>query len=97
MLCNCFACSACGGFEGSLPNHCPGVHISTIDQDLICNGTLDYDGQRWIKRERREWEKEDPAKDAEVEAAIIRLNWEQASRQLGQLFQEAPNIRKRSD
>jgi hypothetical protein len=94
MLCNCFACSTCGGFEGTLTRVCPGIKVDDAYLDLVYKASLDYDGKRWINRPREEWEKPvDPAMSDVVDEAVRRLNWEQASRQLSQLFQEAPNIR----
>jgi hypothetical protein len=97
MLCNCFYCGVCGGFEGTLTKECPGYKVHDLDLDLVYKATLDYQEGRWINRPRLAWEHPfEPSKNNEVDAAVTRLNWDLASRQLSKLFGEAPNVRKRS-
>jgi hypothetical protein len=87
MLCNLFYCGVCGGFEGSLPTHCPGYKISEDDQQLIYQATLDFRDGQWINRPYHDWEaKVRPhpqdqkrldhlnAEQPKVEEAVARLN-----------------------
>jgi hypothetical protein len=44
-----FACTVCGGTEGSLPTDCPLVHMTQQQQDDVYKGTTDYrDGRGWV-------------------------------------------------
>lgn len=48
-LCNLFVCSVCGTAEGSLTTDCPGVSVSSDDQDRIYrDGNLDFRDGKWV-------------------------------------------------
>jgi hypothetical protein len=43
-----FACTVCGGFEGSLPTDCPGFKMTEEQEHRVYRGLLDYrDGREW--------------------------------------------------
>lgn len=46
--CCLFCCTVCGGAEGSLPFHCPGVRMTVAQMDAVYAGTLDYRNGRWL-------------------------------------------------
>jgi hypothetical protein len=48
-VCNLFICSVCGGAEGSLASECPGVQLTTEQQDEIYAGTLDFKNGEWVR------------------------------------------------
>lgn len=73
-LCNLFYCTVCQGAEGSLPSECPGKPISEENQQLIYQGTLDFQDGSWINRPLKRWEELDPAKDLQCELAAVLLN-----------------------
>lgn len=41
-------CTVCGGAEASLPKDCPGVSMSSDQQDAVQAGRLDYIGGIWV-------------------------------------------------
>ena len=43
-----FLCGACGGAEGSLTTHCPGVPVGPDRLDLVYQGLIDYVNGRWL-------------------------------------------------
>jgi hypothetical protein len=44
-----FSCTACNGFEGTLPTDCPGVYMTEEQADAVYDGKLDYREERgWI-------------------------------------------------
>lgn len=43
-----FSCTVCGGAEGSLSTHCPGVALTDQQLDDIYAGKLDYKDGRFI-------------------------------------------------
>lgn len=40
-------CRRCGGFEGSLPTHCPGESMTLEQQDAVYADTLDFLRGKW--------------------------------------------------
>jgi hypothetical protein len=45
-----FACTVCGGAEGSLATDCPGVQMTPEQGDAVYAGTLDWrDGRGWVE------------------------------------------------
>jgi len=72
-------CTACDGFEGSLPTHCPGRKIGESDQQLIYKSTLDFRDGQWVNRSLESWEQSreyDPSQSVEIDRAVLRLNQE---------------------
>lgn len=44
-----FACTVCGGIEGSLTTDCPGKRMTEAEQDEVYAGRKDYrEGRGWI-------------------------------------------------
>lgn len=44
----CAACRICGGFEGTLTRVCPGVRMTSQQQDDVYAGNLDYRDEGWV-------------------------------------------------
>lgn len=45
-----FACTVCGGFEGTLTTYCPGEKVDDERLNEVYAGRLDYrDGRGWVK------------------------------------------------
>lgn len=44
-----WACTECGGFEGSMPTQCPKVDMSSQQRDLVYTGKADYRGGGWTQ------------------------------------------------
>jgi hypothetical protein len=42
-------CMICGGAEGALPTHCPGVKMTSDQIELVYDGKLDYIEGQWVK------------------------------------------------
>jgi hypothetical protein len=53
MICNCFYCGVCGGFEGSLPTECPGYMIGDR-ADEVYAGKIDFIDGEW-KNQKVRW------------------------------------------
>ena len=47
MLDVLFLCEVCGGGEASLPTHCPGRRMTTVQVDLVQRGTVDFRDGKW--------------------------------------------------
>ena len=43
-------CKVCGGAEGSLPAHCPGVRMTHEQEQAVMEGCLSYHGGAWRTR-----------------------------------------------
>lgn len=44
-----WACTQCGGFEGSMPTQCPKVDMTEEQRDLVYTGKADYRGGKWTE------------------------------------------------
>lgn len=44
-----FACTLCGGLEGSVPTHCPKTRMLDPVSDLVYKGKLDFKDGKWIR------------------------------------------------
>lgn len=42
-----YACTVCGGAEGSLPTECPKEEMTDEQERAVFNGALDYINGRW--------------------------------------------------
>lgn len=40
-------CTTCNGAEGTLPTDCPGVKMTSEQQDAVYAGRLDFRGGAW--------------------------------------------------
>lgn len=45
------ACTRCGAFEGSWPDHCPGEQMTEQQSDAVYSGELNYRGGEWRQGE----------------------------------------------
>lgn len=45
--CTLFVCEKCGGFEGGLPDDCPGHPLAAETTDAIYAGILNYREGKW--------------------------------------------------
>jgi hypothetical protein len=43
-----FACSVCGGLEGSVPTHCPGDAMTYKQNEDVYAGRIDYRDGAWV-------------------------------------------------
>ena len=44
-----FACTVCGGFEGTLTTECCGHKLHQAVLDAVYAGKIDYKNGRWVK------------------------------------------------
>lgn len=44
-----WACTVCGGVEGSMPTHCPGDRMDDDTLDAVNDELLDYRDGQWIE------------------------------------------------
>jgi hypothetical protein len=49
VLCSCFLCGVCGGFEGSLPTECPHEKMTDQQREDVYAGKLDYVNGKWVR------------------------------------------------
>lgn len=50
-------CRTCGGAEGSLPTHCPGVRMTSYAEDQVYTGRLNFREGQWHKESTAERER----------------------------------------
>jgi hypothetical protein len=48
-------CSTCGGGEGALPDHCPGVPMTMEQTDAVYEARLNYRDGQWREEPSRVW------------------------------------------
>ena len=48
--CTLFVCSICGGAEGDLPTHCPGVKLTEEQRQNIVDVKLDFINGKWREK-----------------------------------------------
>lgn len=65
LVCNCnrtacmfcdgglSACTVCGGFEGSLPTHCPGAEMGQFTEQKVYTTDLDFVNGAWVRNPRK--------------------------------------------
>jgi hypothetical protein len=64
----------CEAGEGTLTSKCSGKKVSDTDQERICNGLLDFDGQNWVVRKYEPNEQPNLGKEFDAREAAARLN-----------------------
>lgn len=42
-------CTVCGGFEGTMPTHCPGAQMDKFTADKVWTTDLDFVNGQWIR------------------------------------------------
>ncbi len=52
-----YVCTVCKGGEGSLPSECPGRKMTSMEQDAVYDGKLDFRSGRWQNRPSKTWER----------------------------------------
>ncbi len=85
LVCNCYLCDVCFGFEGSLTTHCPRVRVEEEHQQLVYKSTLDFQDGEWMSRALNRWEAADIAADIIVDAVATRLNRERKEETMNNL------------
>lgn len=43
-------CKVCGGAEGSLPTACPGRKMTSVEQDSVYAGKIDFTNGQWVAK-----------------------------------------------
>lgn len=43
-----FICKVCNGTEGTLPKECPGVRMTSEQEDAVYAGKLDFVDGKWV-------------------------------------------------
>lgn len=67
------ACTTCGGFEGSLPTHCPGADMGRFTEEKVYVTDLDFVNGAWVRNPHKKWQRAEGLPSMEREK--VRRGW----------------------